>query len=464
MTTRHLLAQASGFTWALRLPQLGSPGFLGVTSGLLLALAVAYSLLWTIGQKQSFQKGDFGAYYRAAQAVAAGRSPYFVDENGPTESFVYAPAYAYLFQPFSKLEYYWGVRAWMLLNWGLTVGCMCLGLTLIVGEGWRKQVPWAVLWLAVLPLANFFWANIRSGQVGTLVLFCCLAWAVCGRRGRPVVGGILLAAACALKLAPGLLLPYLVLRRDYRGLAGVLVGSLVLFALPALWVGWDGTVRLHQQWPRHCGETQIPSQTCHPMNQSLLGLLARLPWISNGGTCFSLENLHALERGYFLVLLLLAAGAYGWIFRVRRQTHNRLTAEQERSRDNCHFALLLILMTVANVRAWVFNYVALFPACLILADHIVRRAPGWKIALAGLASVVLIAPMCWPDPYTADWSFPVWLMQGKFFWNGLAVGSACWWCCRDQCSGPKNGVHLTSPRSHQACSIRLSSSPLKTVP
>jgi hypothetical protein len=404
------------------------PRLLGVAAGVTFAVAVAYSFAWTSGQKPSFQKGDFGAYYRAGQAVAAGRTPYFVDENGPTETFVYAPAYAFLFQPFSQLDYCWGARAWMLVNWALTIVCVCLGLELVVGSGWRRQVPWDALWLALLPLVNFFWSNIRSGQVGILVLVCCLGWAVCARRGKPFLGGMLLAAGCALKLAPGLLLPYLVIRRDFRGLAGVLAGSALLFALPALWVGWDGTVRLHEEWPRHCSATQIAAQTCHPMNQSFLGLLARLPWISNGGTCFSLENLHALERSYFLVLLCIAAAAYGWIFWARRRTRDAFTVDEERHRDNSHLALLLILMTMAHVRAWVFNYVALFPACLILADRIVHRLPGWKTALAALVAVVLISPLCWPDPFTPGWSLLAWFMQGKFFWIGVAVASACWWC------------------------------------
>jgi hypothetical protein len=423
---RNSLALAPQTTLPCRIRQFDWSRLLAAAAGVTLAAAVTYSLLWSVGQNHTFQKGDFGAYYRAGQAVAEGRTPYFVDENGPTETFVYAPAYAFLFLPLGQLEYYWSARIWLLMNWTLTVACGCLGLELIVGTGWRKRVPWAALWLASLPLTNFFWSNIRSGQVGTLVLACCLGWAVCARRGKPFLGGILLAAGCALKVAPGLLLPYLIIRRDYRSLTGVLAGSLLLFAVPVFWVGWDGSVRLHQEWPRHCAATQVPSQTCHPMNQSFLGLLARLPWISNGGTCFSFDNLHALEQCYPLVLLVLAGGAYGWIIRERRRDVG--APAEERGRDNSHLALLLILMTMAHVRAWVFNYVALFPACLILADRIVRRLPGWKAAAAALASVVLIAPMCWPDPYTPAWSLLDWFMQGKFFWNGLAVGMACWWC------------------------------------
>jgi hypothetical protein len=416
--------QVSSFPWLGRLD--GSRAF-GTGTLLTFALIVTYSLLWSIGQNHTFQKGDFGAYYRAGKAVAAGKTPYFVDENGPTETFVYAPAYAFLFQPLSGFEFHTAARMWMVINWLLAILCVCLGLELVV-DGWRQRAPWLVIWLALVPTANFFWANIRSGQVGILMLVCCLGWAVCARRGKSFGGGMLLAAGCALKLAPGVLLPYLIVRRDFRGLAGVLAGSLILFALPALWVGWEGTVRLHQEWPQHCRATQIPAQTCHPINQSLLGLLARLPWVSDGGSGVCAENLSLLERSYALVLLVLVGGAYTWIWQSRRQT--RLAPDAERGRDNTHLALLLLLMTMAHVRAWVFNYVGLFPACLILADRIVRWLPGWRVALAALVSILLIAPICWPDPYTTPWSISAWLMQGKFFWNGLAVAAACWWCSR----------------------------------
>jgi hypothetical protein len=261
---------------------------------LTLAVAVAYSLAWTVDQHEDFQQGDYGAYYRAGRAVAQGHSPYFVEEHGPTETFVYAPAYAFLFQPVAALDYLWGARVWMAVNWCLIVVCAWLGVNLILGPGWSDRGPWTVLWLAMVPQANFFWTNIRSGQAGIVVLACCLGWAVCRRRGKRFTGGMLLAAACAIKTFPVLLLPYLLVRRDFRGLAGVLAGSLVLFALPAARVGWKGTVLLHEQWPRHCLATQVEAQTFCPANQSVLGLLARLPSVSNGGDCNSGRRLRRI--------------------------------------------------------------------------------------------------------------------------------------------------------------------------
>src|SRR5262245_41005849 len=79
------------------------------------AVAVAFSLYRTVGKTTDFQDLDFGAYYRGAAAVTRGESPYFIDaEHGPTGSYVYGPAFAYLLQPLAKLDYIWAVRLWTL--------------------------------------------------------------------------------------------------------------------------------------------------------------------------------------------------------------------------------------------------------------------------------------------------------------------------------------------------------------
>ena len=47
----------------------------------------------------------------------------------------------------------------------------------------------------------------------------CLGWAAARRAGWHFSSGLLLAAGCVLKLAPVVLIPYLLVRKDWRGLA-----------------------------------------------------------------------------------------------------------------------------------------------------------------------------------------------------------------------------------------------------
>ena len=396
-----------------------------------LSAAAAFSLARTSDKTaQTFQVFDFGAYYRAAGAVARGETPYAIDEHGPTAAFVYAPAYAFFLYPLSYLDYTWACRLWMLGNWIVCLVCIFLAMRLVTAMKFTQN--WTLLWLATLPMASYFWNNISAGQIGALMVALCLAWAICQRRGRSFLGGIFLALATALKLAPALLVPYVIVRRDWRGLAGFLVGGLALVVAPAPWTGLNGAIELHLEWARHCHNTQIGAQTCRIENQSMLGMLARLPAI----------DYRDLQQVYPLILLVLAGAGYVWIIWCRRGTR---TPEEERSQDNLHLALLFILMTLAHPRAWTCNFVALTPACFLLADRVCRRQPGWKISLAAL---FLVAGSCasWKS-VAGDFSWTGWIHQGKDFWTAVAVAGACCWCWR------AGGVRPRFIAPHQCLSL-----------
>jgi hypothetical protein len=390
----------------------------------LLAVGVAWSFRGTFG-KPDCQDLDFGAYYRAGRAVARGETPYAVDAHGPLGVYPYAPAYAYLFAPLSRLDYFWACRLWLAVNWLITLACVALALELVLGP--RRDERWSITLLALAPTAAYLWTNVRVGQVGALMLLCCLAWAVCRRRGRPFAGGLALAAACALKLAPGLLVVYLALRRELRGLAGVVVGGLALFLLPAVWAGAAGTVRLHGEWVRHTAATHVAAQTFRPGNQSLLAQLARLPAISDGHTLRSQDNLDVLYRLYPFLVAGLAAGLFLWVVRDARVTRALPSAAPWR-RENLHLAVLLIFLTLAHPRAWRCNLVALLVPCLLLAEHVWRRRAGFRVALAALGVVGLAC--VWPTTGVgaAGWSPGAWLLLGKHFWGAVAAAGACVWC------------------------------------
>jgi hypothetical protein len=355
-----------------------------------LGLAVAFSFWGTVG-KPDCQDMDFGAYHRAGAAVARGETPYTVDKHGPLGVYPYAPAYAYFFMPLSCLDYLWACRLWMALNWLATAAACFLAVRLLRGRDQKDESAWPSLAIALLAVGAYVWANVRMGQVAMLMVLAVLGWAWCQRRGQRFVGGLLLAAACALKLAPGVLLPYLLLRRDLRGLAGVMVGTAVLFLVPTPWVGWDGSVELHRQWVRHTADTQIPAQTCRRGNQSLLGQLARLPTISSGDVCIAPENLASLSSLYLPLVVALGIALYGWVFwSLRRPGLSAARWEVE----NFVLAVLLIFMTLVHPRAWRCNFVALLFPCLLLADRWRRGCHGSRAGLMALGLVLLACG--WP--------------------------------------------------------------------
>jgi hypothetical protein len=324
-------------------------------------------------------------------------------------------------QPLVSLNYIWACRLWTIVNWVLAVGCFAAIIQLVFAGLPTERAVWRALWITIVPTASYFWSSIRVGQAGLLMVALCLGWAICRRNGRPFLGGVMLAAATAIKLAPGFLIPYLLIRRDWRGIAGVMIGAAIIFLVPAPWIGIDGAIRMHEDWAAHCRKTQVVEQTYRPENQSFLGALARLPSISNGHQLTGAEQLQALGRIYPLALLGFCVGIYG-VLGWRGDSHSATSAESE----NFHLAVLFVAMTLCHPRAWTCNFGTLALPCAMLARMIVERSAGWRWALAALGFLACVCAL--PKVgHTPEWSWPVWVLQSKDLWAALFVISICGW-------------------------------------
>lgn len=391
---------------------------------LAVAVAVALSFARTVDPKAESRDLDFGALYRGAQAVARGDSPYVNDRYGPLGAYIYSPAWAYVLRPLAWFDYTSARRIWMTVNWLLAAGCVAMALRLAFG---RVSVPALALWLTVLPVASYFWSTLRAGQFSLVMAALYMGWALCRRIGWRFTGGALLAASVAVKLAPGILVPYLLVRRDWRGLAGVAAGGLTLALMPAYWVGVDDAVLQHLEWYAHCRDTQVVVQALRPENQSLLGHLTRLPHISNGYALFDVPAFDAIYRAYPLIVLAMIAGIYGTLA-WRRCRFKTLPDDEAEIRE---ISILILAMLLLHPRAWTYNFVGLALPCAMLARHIVTGTERRWLALAGL---VLMAAVCvMPKPSVAsDWTFLRWLHQGKDCWAALVVVTIGAWPQRRQ--------------------------------
>lgn len=382
--------------------------------------AIAFSLLRSVGKTFEFQDLDFGAVYRGASAVAVGETPYVVDEYGPLGSYIYGPALAFLTQPLAALDYLWACRVWTVFNWILALAILLMALQLAMRSELSRAQMQVALWLTALPVASYIWSGIRVGQVAVLTATLLVMWAFLRLRGRPFVAGMCLAASATLKLAPAFLIPYLLVRREWRGLAGVAVGAVLLALVPAAWVGFDGAIQLHLDWAAHCRNTQVVEQTFRPENQSLIGQLARLPGISNGHELTNATALAQLGRAYGWMILAIGAVIYGYLWR-----SNRKSVDTDRPEpDVMQLGILLVVMTLLSPRAWTCNFISLVVIYAFLAVSVVRRNPGWRAALVALCLgiVVCALPKAGPRP---EWSVWIWIAQGKDFWAAVVASIVC---------------------------------------
>ena len=175
---------------------------------------------------------DFRAYYDAAVRVLHGQSAYdqTYDLAGAGGLFFYPPTFVPLILPFGLLAVDVATWAWTALMLAAFAGAVTV-----------MPVTSRTRWLIVL-LAALSWPfihNIKLGQVGPLLL---LLFAVAWRwRDRPAVFGIASGLGAAVKVQPGLLLVWALLRRQWTAvIAGALTllglaGVALLFTGPGAW-------------------------------------------------------------------------------------------------------------------------------------------------------------------------------------------------------------------------------------
>lgn len=199
-------------------------------------LAAAALLAYHRYREAKVFPGDFGIFFRAGQAVAAGRSPYRVS------GFVYPPSLAVLLAPFSHVGVLEVFRGWLVLSLtciGLAIGCVLWVET--------RRCP---RWLTPLLFGFFavtafhFWPlviELPDGQSDALVLAVLSLAYVAISRGRSVTSAVLVALTALVKGWPVLIGVVFLQSRLPRRVRSLAAFAVVLLVAPILAVLVDGT-------------------------------------------------------------------------------------------------------------------------------------------------------------------------------------------------------------------------------
>ena len=111
----------------------------------------------------------------------------------------------------------------------------------------RGPPPWAVL-IVVLLCARPLISDLQHGNVNIIVMFLVVSglWAL--TKGRPLLAGAAIGLSIAVKVTPGLFLPYLAYKRRWRALMGCGLGIALSVLLPTLVLGLKGNYNQHCNW------------------------------------------------------------------------------------------------------------------------------------------------------------------------------------------------------------------------
>jgi hypothetical protein len=189
--------------------------------------------------------GDFSAYYMAGHCANMGYNFYdhqvLLEEARRLGSikgaprFIYPPFTALLFMPVAKLMgLIAAFRTFLIFSQLLYWGSMFLMLSIAGLRQTLKNVSVAVILLSWFTPA---WTTLDSGQMNMVILFLLSLSFLAFINNKQIVAGIALSMGGFIKLIPGVLFLYFVLRKRWRGIAGMLLAGFILFIISIATMG-----------------------------------------------------------------------------------------------------------------------------------------------------------------------------------------------------------------------------------
>jgi len=257
-----------------------------------------------------------------------------------------------------------------------------LGLTLLL----LRQLPIpptsSTASMLVFAVAVAGWSAVtsalRNGQSGLLLGgLMTLGWLAL-RRGHDALSGVAVGVAASLKLYPGLLLVYLLLRRP-RALA-VALGTMALLAgLPAALFG----VQIYRDYFQ-TADSAVAVWAGLDVNLSLLGLLVRI--VGAPGLWLPID-----ERVFAaLAVAVVAVLAYG-LWR-RRESAGAEALDVE-------YSIFLALMPLLSPMAWHHYLPILLLPLAVAGRRLLCGTPTWRGVLGFLGLLAVLATPEGAFPY-----------------------------------------------------------------
>lgn len=343
-----------------------SPRFITLAGVVLIAVGVLYFAL-AIRNGGPFQ--DFGQDYRAGRALYDGGTiydPTFDNNHTPFDALVVAP---FVLLPFGAAFLLWSL-----------ISLACLGLIgwLVLSE---LQIDLARHWLVLLTGLALCWfptlAHMALGQWSLLLAACVIgAWALLRRR-RERLAGVLIGVAILIKLFPGLLVLYLLLRRRWWAAGAAIAAFALGMLLTVAIVGPGDTLYFF----RHVAASNTEAYQVFPINLSFTGVYSRLlvdgAWV---------RPLVAAPKLAWLLTSLTSLAALTLLARQLRR------AKPGQLGEDVLFSLTCLAMLLISPITWQHGLSLLLLPFGLLLRELLARPRRWMVGLTLLAVVLVSLP------------------------------------------------------------------------
>ena len=345
---------------------------------------------------------DYGVYARAAWALRTNHDLYTTtDDNG--WHYVYPPAFAVIFIPFADppqdaenagyLPYEIGVVVWYVISL-LLVAYSCQTFAVVVLPNARRfsRRWWYARLIPFDVCISGIGYTLSRGQANILLVAIIAAAFAAAMRGKQIRSGFWFALAVALKIFPGLLLAFPLVRREWRSGFGVVLGCVFAGMLPAIVWGIpraiDENIRFVERvvLPAVGGPTppelakELHNMTAKP-SQSFMAILhyMQYPTTDNRPN----EPDAATKRAHWILSFILIVGTLVVGFRMPRP----MPAD-----DALVFlGALIIAMLLVVPMSHMHYYAIIHPAAAGIWLRSMKRSPG---AVCG-DPYTLAGLLCW---------------------------------------------------------------------
>jgi alpha-1,2-mannosyltransferase len=333
--------------------------------------------------------GDFDVHREFGRRFLAGE--YLYNQG---QCFNYMPISAMYYSPMALAP----PRVSMAIRY--LVALVCLGLTIrflrktvIAGQPAGGAKAFVIALISLVLAIHYVLRDLDDGGPHLIYLAMLVGGIYCAWRGREGLGAMWLGLAAALKMTPGLFLPFLLWKRQWRLAVYTSLATLGWIVLPAIWMGPASWWRHQQDWNRVAlnvfrdqPDQVLDDNDLRVQNQSLKPALMRYLTAHPAGHPLRLDH-----SGYrdFLTLnpatanMVANAALMGlwcaFCWKTRKATPDRWFAE-------C--AALLLLMLLFSPITWLQHVVWAIPAIYLIVAAGSKRLTPWIAVTMGIYVVL----------------------------------------------------------------------------
>lgn len=216
---------------------------------------------------------DFPVYYRAGQSLLNGRTDLYAADFalGQVMDYRYPPFFLLIFAPLWLLPYKFAAYLWYLLGVLQIYGCLLILKNLLQPSIWHRKI----VLLIFCSCAQYFIIILHYGNAHLLAIFLLFAALYFALKNQGLKAAIFMALAITIKLTPGFLLLYFLLKKRWKYLALVGAFLLLLNLAPAVFFGFQKNTELLKTWTQHVVLNQEFHEFNGPINLSFKGQLLR---------------------------------------------------------------------------------------------------------------------------------------------------------------------------------------------